>query len=74
MLIFVFCFSGLFIWPLNINPNDGVCVPFHGTSEPATMAPNEIRGLVMVPCQRRVSNRPPADQRRDAVVRAEASE
>ena len=40
---------------------------------PATMAPNEFWGWVMVPCQRRVSNRPPADQRRDAVVRAEAS-
>ena len=26
MLIFVFCFSGLFKWPINIYPNDGVCV------------------------------------------------
>ena len=26
MLIFVFCFSGLFIWPIKYNPNDGVCV------------------------------------------------
>ena len=41
--------------------------------EPATMAPNEIRGLVMVPCQRQVISRPPADQRREAVVHVGAS-
>ena len=34
MLIFVFCFSGLFIWPLNIQPHDGVCVLFLDTSNP----------------------------------------
>ena len=39
MLIFVFCFSGLFIWPLNIQPHDGVCVLFLDTSNP--QQPNE---------------------------------
>ena len=26
MLIFVFCFSGFFNWPINVWPHDGVCV------------------------------------------------
>ena len=41
MLIFVFCFSGLFIWPNKYIPQRRSMCYFHYTSEPATMAPNE---------------------------------
>ena len=34
MLIFVFCFSGFFKWPIKIWPHGGVCVHFTYTSNP----------------------------------------
>ena len=41
MLIFVFCFSGLFIWPIKyLTPRRCMC-SFLVHIEPATMAPNE---------------------------------
>ena len=58
MLIFVFCFSGLFIWPLNIQPHDGVCVLFLDTSNPQQWRPmRDQEALIMNSVRRSLRGR-----------------